>query len=368
MKETKYPATNKLWSIRRRRKNKTQLLQDTDHIPGTLVYTGESTGSESFVQAIVYNEEEFSNRRVSLDELATFRDAQDTLWLNVVGLHDTETVQKVGEAFGIHSLVLEDVLNIEQRPVFEEYDAYFFIAAKMLHFDEQTVRSEQLSMVVGDGFIITFQERTGDVFENVRKRLQSKSGIIRTRKSDYLAFALLDVIVDHYMDIVDLYGDEINEQEIQLLSRTDKGMLAEINQSKQEVNFVRKYVRPLRDAIVSFQKSPSRAIEKRTRPFLKDLMGHIGQVAESIELYRDNINDNLNTYHLSISNKLNDILKVLTIFSVIFIPLTFLAGIYGMNFDHMPELHYQYAYPVFIGVLVVVAGGMIIIFKKRGWL
>ena len=332
------------------------------------MYTGELDDVPVRLNAIRYDEGQLVEEEISTSQIAALKEQKGTLWLNVVGLHKTEVIREVGDAFHIHDLALEDILNIAQRPAFEAYDDFFFVAAKMLKVEGQSLISEQLSMVVGDHFIITFQEKEGDVFDSIRKRLRNKSGVIRTRSADYLAFALLDVIVDHYMEIVDLYGDEINDQEIKLLERTDKAMLSELHLSKKEINYLRKYARPLRDVVLAFTKCHLSFIEKRTRPFLNDLLGHINQVTENIEVYRDSINDNLGTYHLSMSNKLNDILKVLTVFSVIFIPLTFLAGIYGMNFDHMPELHYEYSYPVFIGVLVVVAGGMILIFKKRGWL
>lgn len=360
------------WSIRRRKKakNAAQAVPEggKDHIPGSLLYTGQVDDIPVRINMIRYDEQKLIEEEIAIDQIASIREQKGTLWLNVVGLHKTEVIRAVGDAFKIHDLALEDILNISQRPAFEAYDDFFFVAAKMLKIDGHALISEQLSMVVGEKFIITFQEKDGDVFDSIRKRLRNKSGVIRTRSADYLAFALLDVIVDHYMEIVDLYGDEINDQEIKLLDRTDKEMLSELHLSKKELNYIRKYARPLRDVVIGFTKCYLPFIEKRTRPFLNDLLGHINQVTENIEVYRDSINDNLGTYHLSMSNKLNDILKVLTIFSVIFIPLTFLAGIYGMNFDHMPELHYQYAYPVFIGVLVVVAGGMILIFKKRGWL
>jgi len=368
----KYLSPTELWSIRRRRKNKRadqQLKQaNQDHVPGALVYTGDASEVPINLQLIEFSADTYREETLQPDQIGSLKNNKDTIWLNVTGLHKTEIIRQLGRTFDIHELALEDILNIAQRPAFEPYDHFFFIAAKMLKINGQALISEQFSMVVGNGFIITFQEREGDVFDSIRKRLKNKSGFIRTRGADYLAFALLDVIVDHYMEIVDLYGDEINDQEVQLLERTDKSMLSELNLSKKELNYLRRYARPLRDVVIAFLKSDLSFIEKKTRPFLNDLMGHINQVTDNIEVYRDSINDNLGTYHLTMSNKLNDILKVLTIFSVIFIPLTFLAGIYGMNFDHMPELHYAYSYPIFIGVLVAVAVGMILIFKKRGWL
>lgn len=337
-------------------------------MPGSLIYTGEQHVDEVKLELMQFNLEDLIEKNLVLDDLDNLKAQGHTSWLNVVGLHDIATIQKIGEAFSIHNLALEDILNINQRPTFDEYDDHFFIAAKMFRTADETIISEQFSMIVGEGYIITFQEKPGDIFDGVRIRLRNAKGRIRTRESDYLAFALLDVVVDHYLAIIEEYGDEINEQEARLLGEFKKEMLADLNLSKKEVNYLRRYARPLRDTVLGFNKSDLAIIDKKTRPFLKDLNDHITHVTETIEVYRETINDNLNTYHTHMTNKLNDVLKVLTIFSVVFIPLTFMAGIYGMNFEHMPELGYEYSYPIFWGAILVVAGGMIYYFKRKNWL
>ncbi|WPZ10346.1 magnesium/cobalt transporter CorA [Roseivirga spongicola] len=337
-------------------------------MPGALIYTGEQHVENVRLELIQFNQTELRDEHITLDHLAELVKPEFTTWVNVVGLHDISVVQKIGECFNIHNLALEDILNINQRPTFDEYDDHFFIAAKMFRTSEETIISEQFSMIVGNGYIITFQEKEGDIFDGVRGRLRNAKGRIRTRKSDYVAFALLDVIVDHYLGIIEEYGDEINEQEARLLGDFRKDILGDLNLSKKEVNYLRRFARPLRDTVIGFNKSDLPIIDKKTRPFLKDLHDHITNVTETIEVYRETINDNLNTYHTHMTNKLNDVLKVLTIFSVVFIPLTFMAGIYGMNFEHMPELSYEYSYPIFWGAIVIVALGMIYYFKRKNWL
>lgn len=337
-------------------------------MPGSLIYTGEQHVNEVSLELMQFNEEELHESKCNTEQLSELKKEGFTTWLNVVGLHDIDIIQKVGEAFNIHNLALEDILNMNQRPTFDEYDDHFFMAAKMFRTAQETIISGQFSMIVGEGYIITFQEKPGDIFDGVRGRLRNTKGRIRSRKSDYLAFALIDVVVDHYMAIIEEYGDEINEQEAQLLGDFKKEMLSDLNLSKKEVNYLRRYARPLRDTVLAFNKSDLAIIDKRTRPFLKDLNDHITHVTETIDVYRETINDNLNTYHTHMTNKLNDVLKVLTIFSVVFIPLTFMAGIYGMNFEHMPELSYQYSYPIFWAAIVVVAVGMILYFKRKNWL
>lgn len=336
--------------------------------PGALFYTGEETSLNVKLEVIQYNEDQIQEYHLSPGDLDKIKPHDGVLWLNVVGLHDADLIQQIGERFSLHNLALEDIMNIHHRPSFDEFDDNLLISVKMLQITNRLLDTEQLSFVIGHNYIITFQEKPWDVFEGVRGRLRKNKGHIRSRGSDYLAFALLDVIVDKYLAILAIYDEEISEQEIRLVDATEKEILAEINASKKEINYLRKYARPLKEAIHNFSRSHHGTIEKKTRPFMKDLLDHITHVNESIELNRETINDNLNTYHSQMSSKLNDILKVLTIFSVVFIPLTFMAGIYGMNFDYMPELHNRYAYPVFWIMLIVMAGGMLLYFRKKRWL
>ena len=362
-------TTQRLFSKVRRHKTETTAAAKKLHqIPGALIYTGEETSQDIKLEVIQFDEEYFDEYIIESGSLKDLKEQKGVLWLNIIGLHDAKLIEEIGEHFSFHNLALEDVMNIHHRPSYDEYDDHIVVSAKMLQQSKDTLSTEQLSFIMGKDYIITFQERPGDVFEGVRNRLRNKKGRIRSRRADYLVFALLDVIVDKYLAILATYDETIHEQEVKLLDTVNDSILAEINSSKREINYLRKYARPLKEAIHNFSRSHIILIEKRTRPFIKDLMDHINHVNEGIEMNRETINDNLSAYHSQMSNKLNDILKVLTIFSVVFIPLTFLAGIYGMNFEYMPELHYEYSYPAFWVTLVLVTGGMLFYFKRKRWL
>lgn len=371
MKDLKHLSPIELLSLRRKKRIENTEPSDNPNInqmPGALIYTGEQHIDEMRLEYIRYSEDSFEENSIEPSELNTLLEDGKVVWLNVIGLHETDKIRMVGDAFQIHNLTLEDILNVRQRARFDEYEDQYFVATKMIRTAKDSIIAEQFSLVVGDGYVITFQEKEGDIFDGVRNRLRMTKGKIRSRGSDYLSFALLDIIIDHYMVIIDEYGAEINDQEIKLMEEFDREMIKDINLSKKEVNFLRKYARPLRDTILSFTKSEHQLIQDLTRPFLNDLTDHITHVTDAIEVYRETINDNFNTYNTFMNNKQNDVLKVLTIFSVIFIPLTFLAGIYGMNFDDMPELHKPNAYPTLLATMVILALIMIFYFKRKKWL
>jgi len=318
-----------------------------------------------------YDEQALAEETV--DEIERIHDltgTQKVTWINVDGLHDTETIRKIGDAFGLHPLLLEDVLNTGQRPKLEEFEDTLFIVVKMLRYDEDSEKiiAEQLSIVVGPSFVLTFQEQPGDVFEPVRERLRNRKGRIRSSGSDYLAYALLDSVVDNYIYIIERIGEEVEELEGEVLESVDPELIAEIGRLKREMSFLRKAVRPAREAILKLSKIDSDLVQDATLPFLKDLLDISSQATEAIETYREMLSDELNIYNSAMSHRMNDIMKVLTIFAAIFIPLTFIAGIYGTNFEYLPELHFRYGYFVLWGVLITVAGGMLYYFKKKGWL
>jgi len=334
-------------------------------MPGSLIYTGEREVEETQFDVIRFDADSFEE----LDELPqSIDDLNKKTWINITGLHDVDMIKNIGETFQIHPLALEDILHVHQRPKFEEFDDHLFIVAKMINAQNDQIHHQQVSFIVRKNLLISFQEKPEAVFNSVKNRLRNKSGKIRTRNTDYLAFALLDVIIDHYMKIIEDYGMEINDQEVRVIDKVDKQLLEEINISKREMNFLRKHTRPLKETIIAFHKSDNTLIEKRTRPYLSDLKDHIHHVTESIEIYRETINDNLQTYNTHISNKLNDTLKILTIFSVMFIPITFLAGIYGMNFEVIPELSNPRGYYNLLIAMCVIAVSMITYFKVKKWL
>ncbi len=339
--------------------------------PGSLVFIGTQKVEEIRIRLIDYD-----NTNILEDELKDitkgkeFVESDTVTWINVDGLHDVEVIRKIGAAFKLHPLILEDILNSGQRPKLEEYDNCLFIVLKMIRFDkeQQQVVSEHMSMVIGKKYLLTFQESPGDVFDPVRDRIRKQKGRIRGAGIDYLGYALLDTIVDNYIYTVERMGEQIEDNEEEVVSAHDSEVIEKINNYKREMNFLRKSIRPAREAILQLSKLDSDLIHEETAPFLKDLLDLTTQVTEVIDTYRDMLSDQLNMYNSVVSNRMNDIMKVLTIFAAIFIPLTFIAGIYGTNFEYLPELHYKYSYFIFWGVLISVVLSMLIFFKKRKWL
>ncbi len=339
--------------------------------PGTPIFVGEKKVEKTTIHLMDYTnkvivEEDYEDA----EPLAGLTETETFSWINVCGLHDTTLVTRIGEKFSLHNLLIEDVLNTGQRPTFADYDDYFFIAVKMLKYDktQDIVASEQLSIVVGKNYLLTFQEEEGDVFDPIRERLRKEGARIRARGLDYLCYVLLDTVIDHYIHIIERFGDRIEELEGKILGKSTAEVLQKITDYKREMSYLRKVVRPAREASIHFSNSESVLIQESTQPFLRDLEGLVNLAADAIETYSDILSDQLNIYQSSVSNKLNDVMKVLTIFSVIFIPLTFIAGIYGTNFKYLPELEYRYAYPVFWGALILVALGMLYYFKKKKWI
>ncbi len=339
--------------------------------PGSLVFIGEKKTDQIRIRLIDYDGSELQEDTLqSVAKGADFAKTQTVTWINVDGLHDTNQIKEIGRIFDLHPLLMEDILNTGQRPKMEEFDNYLFIVLKMLRYDEerQMIRAEQLSIVVGKTFLLTFQERPGDVFEPVRERIRKRKGRIRVSGVDYLAYALLDTVVDNYIHIVEKVGEKVEDLEERVLSDPDPSVISEINALKREMAFMRKSTRPAREAITMLSKLDSELIREQTRPFLKDLLDIVSGASEAIDTYRDMLSDQLNIYNSLVANRMNDIMKVLTIFAAIFIPLTFIAGIYGTNFEYLPELHFRYSYFYFWGVLVSVAVGMLYFFKRKGWL
>jgi magnesium transporter len=339
--------------------------------PGELTFIGEQKLEESLIRVLDYDQETLNERYLEdIKDGIPYKETSTVTWLNIYGMHDTELLQSVGHAFGLHKLVLEDIGHTGQRPKMEDYDEYIFFVLKMMHYDEDEGRvySEQLSMVLGKTFLLTFQEQPGDVFEPVRERIRKQKGRIRKVGIDYLAYTLLDTIVDNYIFIIERLGEQIEEIETEILENPTHAVLSKINTYKREMNYLRKSIRPVREFMLQLSRIDSDLIQEQTIPFIKDLLDLSNQAVEVIDTYRDMLSDHLNIYNTGVGNKLNEIMKVLTIFSAIFIPLTFIAGVYGTNFEYLPELHYRYSYFIFWGVMVVVALVMLKFFKRRNWL
>ncbi len=339
--------------------------------PGSLVFIGNKKVENVRIRVIDYDKDTLNEDELKdISQSAKFKNTDTVTWINVDGLHDLKLMKEIGKIFNIHPLLLEDILNTGQRPKIEEFDNYLFMVLKMLRYDKekQMILAEQLSMVVGKTYLLTFQERPGDVFEPVRDRIRKQKGRIRITGIDYLSYALLDIVVDNYIHIIERLGEQIEDLEEEIISPPNNIVMEKINNFKREMNFLRKSIRPVKEAVIKLSKLDSELIDDNTIPFIKDLEDHIIQAVESIDTYGNMLSDQLNIYNTGVNNRINDIMRVLTIFAAIFIPLTFIAGIYGTNFEYLPELHFKYSYFIFWGVMITLSVSMVIFFKKKGWL
>ncbi|WP_405208072.1 magnesium/cobalt transporter CorA [Aquimarina sp. LLG6339-5] len=340
-------------------------------IPGTVVYLGKKNTSDLFIEVFNYDKESYEEKELkNIEEAYSFIDSEPTTWINVNGLNHIETIEKLGEHCNLHPLILEDIANTQQRPKIDEYDDYLFVVLKMIYFNEKGELSiEHISLVLGNRFVISFQESDGDVFDSIRNRIRNNKGRIRTMGSDYLLYILMDAIVDNYFNLIEVIGDKIEELEDDLFqNKQNDNITYQIQTLKKEVLKIRRAVLPLREVVNRIEKSEHKLIAKKIRLYLRDLYDHIIQVSENIEIYRDMIWGLMDMYMTTISNKMNEVMKVLTIIATIFIPLTFIAGIYGMNFEHIPELKFKYGYFILWGIMIFIFVGMIYFFKRKKWL
>lgn len=348
------------------------------HPPGTPPATllPRKGATDSSISLIQYDSESILEADFdSFEELAAKFDPKKVNWINIDGLANVELLRKLAGKFAIHPLALEDVLNTSQRPKVEHFDSHFFIVSEMIYFDEASDLSfEQLSMFLGDSFLITLQEECGhDVFENVRARLRSGRGYSRTMKADYLAYALLDAMVDHFFPVLESVGDSIEEIEEELLDKPARSSLRKLYEAKRLLLQLRRAAWPQREIFNTLIRDDTGIVGRETQVFLRDCYDHTTQIIDMIESYRDLTAGLMDLYLSSLSFRTNEIMRVLTIVSVIFIPLTFLAGVYGMNFDtemkwNMPELHWPFGYAYFWAVCVCIVLGMLIFFKRKKWL
>jgi len=339
--------------------------------PGTLVHIGERKAKDLKITLIDYDEVHFQEREIEkIEECFVFKDRQTVTWINVDGLHQVEILEKLGECYGFHPLMLEDILNTDQRPKMEDYGDYIYIVLKMLSQSNKNngIMTEQISLIMGSNFVISFQETEGDIFDPVRERIRNDKGRIRKMTADYLAYSLLDSIVDNYFIIMEKLGEKIEFLEEELVTRPTTETLKTIHQLKREMIFLRRAVWPLREVVSGLERGESLLMKESTRIYLRDVYDHTIQVIDTIETFRDMVSGMLDIYLSSISNRLNAVMKVLTIIATIFMPLTFIAGIYGMNFKYMPELEWYWGYPALWLVVVLVGVSMLIYFKKKRWL
>jgi magnesium transporter len=307
--------------------------------PGALIHIGEQRAENVRIKIVNYDEAQFQELEVSnVEECLQFKDKPNNTWINIDGIHQVDTIEKIGLYFNLHPLLLEDILNTDQRPKVEDYGDYIFIVLKMLFYDDQDnkTKAEQVSLVLGANFLISFKEREGDIFDSIRERI--KNGQWRARKMgvDYLAYSLMDVIVDHYFTIMEKIGEKTEDLEEKLVTDAQREAIRSIQDFKREMMFIRKSVWPLREVVNIMERGCSPLIHESTYIYLRDVYDHTIQVIDTVETYRDILSGMLDIYLSSINNKLNEVMKVLTVIATIFIPLTFIVGLYGMNFEYMP--------------------------------
>ena len=339
--------------------------------PGTLVHIGEQKTERVRIRIIDYDEQRIEEKDLdTIEECFPYKDQPGTIWINIDGLHEISVIEKIGKHFNLHPLVLEDILNTDQRPKLDAHEEYVFLTLKMLTFNDakHQLTMENISIILGSSFVITFQEVEGDIFASVRERLRKGRGRIRTGGADYLAYALVDAIVDHYFVVLEKIGDEVESLEEELVANPSPQTLQTIHKLKRELIFLRRSVWPLREVIGTLERGEVGMIQNKTTVFLRDVYDHTIQVIDTVETLRDMASGMLDVYLSSVSNRMNEVMKVLTIIATIFIPLTFIAGIYGMNFKHMPELDWPWAYPVLWLLLIGIFVTMLLYFRRKKWL
>lgn len=340
--------------------------------PGTLVYDREKRTPEVSIRVMDYSPDACHIRKpVKIEDTYALRDSQSVSWIDIEGLHDTDLLAKFGDHFGLHPLVLEDILNTHQRPKLEEYDDYFYIVARMLmagKTPDEPVHSEQVSFILGKHFMATFQDVPGDVFDPVRHRVEHGRGKSRKSGADYLLYTLLDAIVDNYFVLLQSMADRIETVEQSIVWKPQREDLDKVHKLRRELVYMRRNVWPLRDVVASLDRTDSELIAEETKVYLRDLHDHVVQVIDAIENFRDVLTSLQDLYMSGISNRTNEIIRVLTIISTIFVPLTFLAGVYGMNFHYFPELAWKWGYLCFWIVSVVVVISLIAFLRRRNWL
>ncbi|MBS3741214.1 MAG: magnesium/cobalt transporter CorA [Candidatus Cloacimonetes bacterium] len=339
--------------------------------PGTLMHIGNGGTEKAEISLIDYNKDTIVEKKVdSIEECREFKDKSTVTWINIVGLGDLAVIRALGNKFGIHPLVLEDIVNTGQRPKLEDFENYLFIVLKMIFYKDKEgeIETEQVSLIVGSDFVISLQEKKGDVFNPLRERIRNGKGSIRKMGSDYLTYTLIDTIIDNYFIVLEKVGEKLEDMEEELVSDPSTETLQAIHRLKREMIYLRKSVWPLREVITRLERGDSLLIKKSSHIYFRDIYDHTIQVMDAIETSREMLTGMLDIYLSSVSNRMNDVMKVLTIIATIFIPLTFIAGIYGMNFEYMPELGWRGAYFVVLFVMLVVGAGMIAYFKNKKWL
>jgi len=339
--------------------------------PGTLVYIGEKMKDKGLITLKRYDKEGYHEKTAkNIEECGKFLKKPGVKWINVYGLHKIEMIERFGKELGLHSILLEDVVNTGQAPKMDDYDDHLFIVLKNLTFNKRKreIEDEQISIVLAKDYVVSFQERKPDTYAVIRQNLKSNRGRLRKMGADYLAYVLADYIVDNYFVLLEKMGDEIEALEDEITEQPSSDAVRRIQELKKNIIYIRKIVWPMRDVVSKLMRRDSHLMRKEMGVYLGDLYDHVMEVINTVETFRETLASMVEIYMYSISNRTNEIMKVLAIFSTIFMPLTFLTGLYGMNFRYMPELEWEIGYFAILLVMAVVAGMMVWFFRRMGWI
>lgn len=339
--------------------------------PGSLVYVGEYNNEEVILSEFTLSGKSIKPNVLSNISESTYVDLQsDMTWINLEGIHDTKTVETIGEKFNLDSMILEDIVNTQHRPKEDELDDYLFLSLRLLDIDskDQSIINEQISLVLGKNFLVSFQERKSEIFSGFRKRLEQGKSNIRLSKVDYIFYRIIDTVVDNYFFVTEHISDSIDELEGRILKSPEESSIEEIYALKKKLQLIKKAILPLREAISSIVRNDHEFIDDSTEKYFRDVSDHLSQIADTLSTQSETIISFVDLFMSGLSTKMNQVMQVLTMFATIFIPLTFIAGVYGMNFENMPELQWKYGYLVAWGLMISVGLGFIIYFKRKKWL
>ncbi|MGB0917457.1 MAG: magnesium/cobalt transporter CorA [Flavobacteriales bacterium] len=337
--------------------------------PGSLVFIGDQREEAISIELIDYSEDNQTQSEIGqTKELKSCLNTSTVSWVNINGIHDAQTIERIGKVYGIHRLVLEDILNTDHRPKVEPFEDYVFFTLKMMWYGEDDeLEKEQISIVFGKSYVLCFQEKKGDIFDPIRERIRTDSGLIRKRGSDYLVYRLIDSVVDNYFAIIERIEEKVEDLEDEITADTDSDHMQTIQYLKRQILTLKRALLPLREAVSGLEKGISDLVEPDNEKYFRDVYDHLQQIAENLESNREVLSGLMDMHLANLSNRMNQVMKVLTVIASLFIPLTFIAGIYGMNFDNMPELHFKYGYFMAWGLMIIVFIGMLIFFKKKKW-
>jgi len=337
--------------------------------PGTIVHIGEKKSDVVTITTFHYAGGYCEERQVEDPTTLAPPTDESVVWINVSGVHRMDVLETFGKQFGLHALLLEDIANTDQRPKLDDYETYLFVVTKMLTLTgSQNVMVEQVSLVLGRNYVLSFQENGTDVFQPVRERLRGSKGRLRQSGADYLCHALIDAIVDQYFAVLELVGEKIESLQQLVVADPRPETLRDIHALKRQLLFLRRAVWPLRDVMNNLSRSDCPFLQQPTKVFFRDVYDHVVQIVDTIETLREMVSASLDIYLSSVSYRLNSVMRMLTVITTIFMPLSFIASIYGMNFEHMPELRAEWGYPVVLGVMAGVGISMLVLFRKKGWL